>query len=225
MKNNYRKDTIFDKRNEHFVHLDPSSNELKKILKMEGPQRILILLYKDNLLTCTKAYENTHFDMYNTLYDNNYIKTDYNNFAFLIETKQFFGGSIVYDKQTQLDDNPLSLYCKNFNLYIIDGVYSTCEQAAEFYNLLPDKLKLLLGELNIEECKYNLESKSIRNNKDENFATYLKNKPEKDIFLKQVFGYIKNIDELLQEKDVNIDKIKLYIKMAIELYKNYKKKY
>ena len=226
MIKNYEKDTITDKKLEHYIHIEPNINELKKIISIEGPQRILILLYKDNLFTCAKAYENTHQDMYNTLYSNGYIKTDYNNFSFLIETKQYFGGSILFNKESEAPKNEGTLlYCKNFNILIVNGIYNSLDQALEFYEILPDILKNILGPLDLEECNKNLENKPKNNCLDSSFDSYIRSKQEKDIFLEQLFKYINDVDKLLQEDQVNLKQIKFNIKLAINLYQQYKKKY
>lgn len=222
----YEKDIITDSKQEHFIHIAPNIHDLKKIINIEGPQRILILLYKDNLFTCAKAYENTHQDIYNTLHFNNYIKTDYNNFSFLIETKQYFGGSILFNKKSEAPKNEgMLLYCQNFNILIVNGNYNSVSQAIDFYEILPNTLKEILGPLNVEECQDNLEKDIKHNCLDSSFDSYVKSEQEKDKFLRQLFKYINDIDQLLQEDNVNIKQIKFNIKLAINLYHQYKKNY
>lgn len=218
--NNYEKDTIFNNNNEHGVHIDPSISDLKKIINIEGPQRILIYLYKTVLFTCAKAYENTHQDMYKTLCDNNYISNDNNNFGFLIETKQFFGGSIIYNKNQTIENKGLSLYCKNFNLHVISGAYNSIKQAQEFYNLLPQSLKNIVGELDLNECSKHISHENKPS--DNTLESYLIKYPEKDILLKQIFTYMSDVEKLLDQEDVNVDKVKRLVKMIIMLYQSYR---
>ena len=218
----YNKDTIIDKYNKHMVHIEPSISDLKKIINIEGAQRILLISFLDALFVCAKAYENTHFDIYNTLLDNNYIKFNTNNFGFLIETKQFFGGSIISDKNVNLEYEDKPLYCKNFNLYVIKGNYTDIDQAMFFYNLLPQKIKNIIGDLDIDECTLHLEKYYKLNDTRKDLDTYLCNNTETDILLNQIMNYINTINKLMNEEDVDKKQIKSIIKLITNIYFKFK---
>lgn len=221
----YEKDIIYNKKGLHGIHVNPKNSDLHKIINLEGPQRILVSQDESNsFIAYANANENTHQDIYVTLCDNEYLSKENSvNFGFLVETKQFFGGSIILNKDmTSIDEPGYILFCKYFNLLVINGYYKTIEQACYFYELLPKSLRSVLGELSIEECMKKHKIKT----KGSDLQTFLKNKPEDNKIITSLLKYINDMKEILEKDTItnnDIKQLKLQVKLAINSYYSYKK--